>query len=363
MKSFLQYSNQSKSLVLVFSLFFIINTNHAQTTVYSNDFGVAENPLASLNAGTPAVTFTNVTSGDGIVKTNIFPTGSNNYALQITNNASTAGRTYTYGGLTTFNDPFQETLSLNTNFIIWTFNIRTSRGATSTGFDGASSNNYGTAVVLCSTSSDFLASNGYAVTLTRGTDKNAVRLVKFTGGLSANTNITTMIGPSPESLSSYTDYYSVKVIYSPTTNKWQLFSRIDGTSIVDPESGTLTQVGTETVDDTYTNTAMSYFGFLFNHQTTTNYYAVYDNFKVVATPNPTTELRFGSQINPIVKSIVGGFSVSAKNASVKVLDTTGKVLASRKINGTYDFTTATKGLYILHITTPNGFDVVKQVVR
>jgi len=362
MKLFLLYFNQSKTLILVSGLFFLLNANNAQTTVYSNDFGVFENPLATLNAGTPAVTWTNVTTGAGTVKTNVFPTGSSNYALQITNNASTTGRTYTYGGLTYFADPFQETLSSNTNNIIWTFNMRTSRGATSTGFDGTGSKNYGTAVILCSTGLDFLASNGYAVTLTIGTDKNAVRLVKFTGGLSANANITTFIGPSAES-TSYTDYYSVKVIYSPTTNKWQLFSRIDGTSIVDPESGSLTQVGTETVDDTYTNTAMSHFGFLYNHQTTTNYYAVFDNFKVVASPNPTTELRSGSKTNPIVKSITGGFSISAENAFIKVLDTTGKVLVARKINGNYDFTTGTKGLYIIHVQTPNGFDMMKHVVR
>ena len=361
MKSFLQYFNQSKTLVLVFGLFFLLNTNHAQTTVYSNDFGVAENPLATLNVGTPAISWTNVTTGAGIVRTNIFPTGSTNYALQITNNAGAVGRTYTYGGLTTFNDPFQETLSSNSNYIIWTFNMRTNRNNTSTGFN--TSNGYGSAVILCADGSDFLTANGYAVSLTRGTDKNAVRLVKFTGGLTASTNVTTIIGPSAESSTSYTDYHSVKVIYNPATNTWKLFSRIDGTSIVDPQSGTLIQVGAETVDDTYANTAMSYFGFLFNHQTTTNYNVCFDNFKVVATPNLTTELRSENRINQIVKPIAGGFSISAENASVKVYDSMGRLVVNKQIDGVLDYKTATKGLYILHITTPKGYDVVKQVVQ
>ena len=347
---------------LFISLLFSLITVNAQTTVYSNDFNIAENPLTSAgNPGTPAMTWTNVTTGAGTVRTGNFPSGTSNYALQITNNTSTAGRTYTYGGLSTFSDPFQATLSSNTNYIIWTLNMRIYRSSTSVGFDVT--NGYGSAVVLCADGSNFLTANGYAVTLMRGTDKNAVRLVKFTGGLSANANLTTIIGPSAES-TSYTDYYSVKVIYTPATNKWQLFSRIDGTSIVDPESGTLTQVGTETVDETYTNTAMSYFGFLFNHQTTTGpYYTCFDNFKVVATPNITTDLHVGSQIRGIVKPISGGFSVSAENANVKVYDTTGKLLNNKQVNGTLDFSCASKGLYVIQIKTTTGVDAIKYVVK
>lgn len=262
-----------------------MNNTGAQTIVYSNSFNAAENPLGSLNAGTPAMNWTNVTTGAGIIRTVNLPGGTNNYLLQITNNGSTPGRTYAYGELSKFSTPFQNTLSSNTDVISWSFNIRTSRGSSSIGFDAT--NGYGSAVVLCATGSNFLTANGYAVTLMRGTTYNAIRLVKFSGGLSSNANISTIIGPSPEG-SVYTDYYSVKVVYSPSTNKWKLFSRIDGSAIEDPELDSLTRVGTETFDDTYTNTPMSYFGFLYNHQTTLLSYACFDNFKVIYSPDTTS---------------------------------------------------------------------------
>jgi|GEM_PF-3398346 len=278
-----ELSQKLKMVLIACFLVFLFNLE-AQTIVYSNDFNIAENPLGVLNAGTPIITWTNVTTGAGIVRTVNLPAGTGNYLLNITNNAGAAGRTYTYGNLSKFSNPFQKTLSANTADISWSFNMRTSRNVSSVGFDV--SNGYGSAVVLCATNSNFLAADGYAVTLMRGTTFNAVRLVKFTGGLISNTNLTTIIGPSPES-TVYTDYYSVKVIYSPSTNSWKLFTRIDGTSVVDPEMGSFTRVGTETVENTYTNTPMSYFGFLFNHQTTTNYYACFDNFKVIHAPDTT----------------------------------------------------------------------------
>ena len=223
-------------MVLISCFLAVLIHLEAQTIVYSNGFNTAENPLGVLNAGIPAITWTNVTTGAGIVRVVNLPTGTNNNLLNITNNASAAGRTYTYGNLSNFGTPFQKTLSSNTADISWSFNMRTSRSSSSIGFDV--SNGYGSAVVLCATNSNFLATDGYAVTLMRGTTYNAVRLVKFTGGLISNANLTTIIGPSPES-TVYTDYYSVKVIYSPSTNSWKLFSRIDGTSVVDPEMGSV----------------------------------------------------------------------------------------------------------------------------
>jgi len=251
-----------------------------QTIVYSNNFNVSENPLGASNGGTPnAVTWTNVTTSTGYVRTNIFPVGGTNNALQINNN-TTVGRTYTWGDLSNFDSPFQKILSSNSSDITWTFNMRTSYNYSSTGFD-ATANSFGSAVVLCASSSDLLTANGYAVTLTKGVAYSAVRLVKFTGGLSSNANISLIIGPSAES-TVHTDYFSVKVVYSPATNTWKLYSRIDGSGTMgDPATGVLTQVGTGTVDYTYTTNSMSYFGFLFNHQKATSFSACFDNFKVV----------------------------------------------------------------------------------
>ena len=191
-----ELSQKLKMVLIACFLVFLFNLD-AQTIVYSNGFNIAENPLGVLNAGTPIITWTNVTTGAGIVRTVNLPAGTGNYLLNITNNAGAAGRTYTYGNLSKFSNPFQKTLSANTADISWSFNMRTSRNVSSTGFDVT--NGYGSAVVLCATSSNFLTANGYAVTLTRGTTYNAVRLVKFTGGLISNANLTTIIGPSPES--------------------------------------------------------------------------------------------------------------------------------------------------------------------
>jgi len=284
--------------------------------------------------------------------------------LQITNNGGAVGRTYTCADLSNFNIPYHKTLNVNPVDICWTFNIRTNRGSTSLGFD-TGSNNYGSAVVLCATSSDFLTANGYAVTFTKGTTNNAVRLVKFTNGLSANSNITTIIGPSNESTTSTMDYYSVKVVYSPTTDTWKLFSRIDGTSLVDPISGSLTQVGTETVNDTYTDTMMTAFGFLFNHQTTTNYYACFDNFKVAFSPNQNTGIHNNmNSKNVSLKEIEHGFCVSAIQSNLKVFDSTGKVILNKFVNGTENVYLTTNGIFLISVVDKQGFvSVFKQLIR
>lgn len=337
---------------------------NAQTTVYFNDFNVAENPLTTNNPGTPEVTWSVTTTSTGLARTaQLGSTG--NYLLQIRNDAKTplvAGRTYVSGELSKYSSPFNNTLNSNSSDIIWTFNIRSGRNSSSTGFDDGQ---YASAVVLCASSSDFLSADGYAVTLMKGTSYNAVRLVKFAGGLSANSNITSIIGPStPESSSSYTDYFSVKVIYSPATDKWQLFTRMDGTSVsVDPESGTLTQIGVETVDNTHTSKIMSNFGFFYNHGTATYYPTYFDNYKVVASPNVATGLRTGSLSKGIVKPIRGGFSITAENANVKIFDNTGKFVDQKQVNGIFNYETSAKGIYFIQISNKNGVDVVKQIVQ
>ena len=357
MKLFTQQISQSKTLVLFFGLFLFLNTSSAQTTVFMDDFNREENPL-STTGGTPTMTWTGVTTAGSVIRTNIGIAGT----PLIIVNGSTAGRSYLYGQLSLFTNPFVSTLSSNTENVEWTFNIRTNRTSSSLGFD-AVNNRIGTAVVLAANGSDFLTASGYAVTLTQGTTNNAVRLVKFSNGLSAQSNLTTIIGPSVDA-ASQSNYFSVKVIYKPASNKWELYARVDGTTIIDPTSGTLTKVGAETIDDTYTSNALSNFGFFLNHQSATasSNSGYFDNFKVVTSPDPTTNLHFGSQMKDIVKPISGGFSVSAENADVKIFDSMGKLVANKVVNGTFDYITATKGMYIVRISTSMGFDVMKQIV-
>ena len=282
--NYLFYFRNAKAIfAFIVLLFGFSNSIWSQTIVYSNDFNANETVLTI--AGSPAMTWTNVTTGIGIARTAQFGVASN-YLLQIRNNptkdatgSSNIGRTFVYGDLSNFANPFQKTLNSNLSDVTWTFNIRSGRNSASLSFDDGQ---YASAVVLCANGSNFLTASGYAVTLMKGTSYNAIRLVKFSGGLTSNSNITTIIGPSLiESSNTYTDYFSVKVVYSPATNRWKLFSRLDGASIsVDPESGTLTQVGSEAIDNTYTGSVMSNLGFFFNHGSTGYYVTYFDNFKV-----------------------------------------------------------------------------------
>ena len=198
------------------------------------------------------------------------------------------GREYFMGLSSSYGYPYNSaTLKSNSGVVIWSFNIRTNRTSSSFGFDAAT---YGATVILATNNADptNAGANGYAVVLRKNvTASNAVTLVRFAGGLTANANTTPIIGPSPDlggATPAYTNYASVKVVYTPFTDTWQLFFRDDaGTASVDPLSGTLTQVGVDVVNPLYTSSA-SYanFGFFYNHSTATSASnkAMFDNFKV-----------------------------------------------------------------------------------
>ncbi|MDX9749447.1 MAG: hypothetical protein RBT57_13210, partial [Paludibacter sp.] len=247
----------------------------AQTQVFMDDFNRNQNPLGATG-GTPTMTWTK--TGTGLAST--AQVSGSNYQLTI-DNGSTIGRTFLTGSLSTFATQFNTTLSENKDDVIWTFNIRTARTSASAGFNN---NQYAFAAVLAATSADLLNANGYAVTLMKGTAYNAVRLVKFSGGLDADVNLTTIVGPSFES-NNYQHYFSVKVVYTPLTNTWKLYARNDlANASVDPESGELTQIGAATVDATYTNQVLSHCGFFINHGSNTtpaSNKVNFDNFKVV----------------------------------------------------------------------------------
>jgi hypothetical protein len=310
-------TNNMKKSYAGWLLLFMILTAHttllrAQTTVFTDDFnrGAVVSPLT--NGGTPLMTWTTASTATNPGTSTTSLTTDPNYVAQLYTNTTTAtaGRTYITGLLSTFSSPFNPTLSSNTGTVTWTFNMKTNRSTALSGFDAS---NYGAAVVLAATGADFTASgnNGYAVVLVKGTTLNAVKLVRFTNGLMANSNLTTIIGPSPD-LGSMTRYVSVRVTYNPSTNTWQLHYRDDGstTDPTDPETGTLTQVGTDVINTTYTGVVMSSCGFFWNHSNGayTSNKGMYDNFKVKVTPvlNPTLN---------VVPSTLSGFNYSGTGPS------------------------------------------------
>jgi hypothetical protein len=286
----------------VFSLLLLIALSYSgnafgQTTVFTDNFNVSVAPIAS--------TWTSTTSSPtGMIwtagylatsKGQIQTKGTSpNFSVQMASiyPGSVVGREYLTGSLSTFSSPFNSTLKNNSGDVTWTFNMGTSRAMSSfaTAFDAGAF--WGSAVILTMSGSNptDAATNGYAVVMTLGTSKNAFSLVKFTGGLTASANVSTIIGTSAD-IALNTSWASIKVIYTPGTDTWKLYLRDDavtasGTTAPDPTSGAaLTQVGSATVDNTYTSAALSSCGFFVNHSAirADQNWTRYDNLKVTVT--------------------------------------------------------------------------------
>jgi hypothetical protein len=278
--------NISRISALMVLMLLLYAVNGLGQSVFFDDF----NRVAVSPGGTPEMTYTSTNTGGGssIIESSL-ATGTVPY-LKIAN-GTPAGRSYITGPLTTFASPFSPTLSANTGPVTWAFNIRHNRGGgTTTTLSGFGSTSYGIAVVLVASNPDLLAAgcNGYAVVM-GAPSGNVYNLVKFTNGLSAQANFTTVItGTLPTSTlpNNLRDYMSIKVTYDPLTNTWSLYERVDGLSAVpawaDPT--TTTNLIGSNVDNTYTGIAMSAFGFFWNYSTSTGLNAFFDNFNVNVTP-------------------------------------------------------------------------------
>ena len=162
----------------------------------------------------------------------------------------------------------------NMDSMVWAINFYQTRDNPS-GFDKS---NYGIAFVLGSTSSDYTNGNGYAVVLGQSGTTDPIRLVKFSGGMDLNSNLTNII--------SYSDYgkvyISIKVTYKPSTNTWRLYAESSSTAFPqsDPRN-TSTSVGSAT-DSTYTGSSydLKYLGCLWNHSTRSSEYALFDDIYI-----------------------------------------------------------------------------------
>jgi len=268
-----QYAVMAVAIAVLHSL----SPTASATTVYSDDFN-----RASLGAGWT----TTITAGDGgaSIVSNI---------LQLTNDASGAananGRVYTTVPTSTFSSPFNQVLSSNPGLISWSFNIQQIRTDPS-GFDTGS---YGAAFVLAGTNSDFMAGNGYAVAIGNSTTTDPIRLVRYTGGLDLNSNVTNIIAGTAPVADVGANYYSIQVTYNPSTNGWEMFGRDDGNSaFTDPLTGSLTSVGAAT-DNTYTASTMTNIGALWSYSTAPTQTAQYDNVVVSVVPEPSTMALLG----------------------------------------------------------------------
>lgn len=301
MGSRIRFRGRYLAFILTLPLLFSFIMAGGQTQVFFDDFGtVAAAPYTS--GGIPLMTYTPASTISPGGNTNTILNAGTDYFLAIYNRSTSpaAGRTYLTGTLSTFDVPYALTLNNNPGPVTWTFNAKTNR---STALSGFGDGNYGSAIVLAATGSDLTTANGYAVIEIKGTSNNAFKLISFTNGLIGTSTLTTIIGPSID-LSSSTNWASIKIVYNPTTNVWQFYFRDDGTSPLDPTSGTLTQVGTNTVNTIYTGTTMSNFGFFFDHGGTSagsSNRGQYDNFKV-------TVMSISSPLLAVTPSILNNFA-------------------------------------------------------
>lgn len=201
---------------------------------------------------------------------------------------SSSGHTYATQAMSGFAAPWSTVLAQNTGLVTWTLNLRTTRNDPS----GLESGVYGGGFVLAGTSSDLTAGNGYALVFGQVGEVDPIRLVRYTGGLDADANVTNLITADVAPMSDFgSNFLSLKVTYDPSSHTWQFYGRSDGyDQATDPLTGTLTLLGT-VVDSTYTGASMTSIGAKWNHGTATSSYLTIDNLVISVgaahAPEPT----------------------------------------------------------------------------
>jgi len=160
----------------------------------------------------------------------------------------------------------------------WRFNMRLAPSDPS----GFNSNRNGIAFVLGSSESDFLSpdAEGYAVVIGQSGAPDPIRLVRFSGGINGDgnlTDITTISGILSNR------YLSIAVKYQSCSNTWELSARDDGAaSFADPTTGNFTLVSSN-VDSSYTSRNLDFFGAFWNHTAASSNPAEFDNIYIPIT--------------------------------------------------------------------------------
>ena len=232
------------------------------------------NRAAVSPGGVPSIAYTStITNLGGITIV------TSNFLRLIEDNTNTTGRLYTMSTYTAVGNPnFYSQLNLNPTIVNWSVNVRNNWVSILSGFD---SGLFGQAVILASGGGDVLTSgNGYALVY-GGSGTRQWRLVRFTGGLQANANITTLTSTPLTPGFADGDYLSLKVSYDSTTNNWSLYFRNDGIAWVDSRLTTGYSTPTTATDSTYVSITLDSFGYFNNFgSTVTANASTFDNFNV-----------------------------------------------------------------------------------
>lgn len=346
------------------SLFFVllINTISSQSLVI-NTFFHDDFEGGNLLGGSPGTTYS-IVKVVGVGADPIDPnTTSTAGTLRIPNRKETGayGRNIIVGGLSHISSPYTSKLSdLDVDSIAWTFNMRQNYEWAMDGFNDIQK---GLAVIFLASGSDFSSASGYAIVNgNNGTDaeRYRYRLVKFTGGLFNNNNITTIAnGQTFADRQVNRSYMSIRVVFIPESNTWRFYDRIDGPnsggSFADPDSGIFDHIATG-VDNTHINTDMTHFGFMLNYSGNVDLITWYDNFKI-----KTYQTDFGTRAstlhtNEFIETTTQGNTVfiESKNSKIYLYDNKGSLINQLYINGSSSISIKNKGLYILRAISPEG---------
>ena len=312
------------------------------TTTAANSSLTNGSTAVTLSAANALIQVGQVVTGTGIAS-NTTVTAVNGTSLTLSAAATSSTTTtlsfYNLSNRCSLTAPFSNittglntSLTNNTSLVTWSVNMKASRAMSSSSNTYADGSYY-LAVVLCATGSDLTATNtnGYALILQRSLDNatgfnpGAVRLVKFQNGIGSQTLgsvvsnallTTPALNAGAVATATAPNNLSLKVVYNPDFDSWQLFYREDAspTIFVDPSSGTFLSAGSAVIDTEYTSTAMTHFGYLAGLSASANVQnqMQIDNFKInlsaipAFTPAPVVEKRqaFSSTSNPTVANLV-----------------------------------------------------------
>ncbi len=168
----------------------------------------------------------------------------------------------------------------------WFFNMKQTR----TDPSGFGASTYAVAVVLGCDENDFQSANadGYAVVIGNTSNPDPVRLVRFTGGLTSNANVTNVAVTGQNDADAY---YSVHVTFNPCDGEWSIAARDDGdTDFASPNVGSLGAIVTGT-DQTHTGLDLRFFGAAWQHSSGCGEFARFDNFNIPNAGEATTTAK------------------------------------------------------------------------
>ncbi len=264
--------------------------------------------------------------------------------------STTAGREFAYVNLGNVNG-YPAQYNSTSGQLVWAINLRQSRSDPS-GFDA---NNYGAAFIIGKTTNDITSGNGYAVVIGQSGSTDAVRLAKFTGGVNGNSKFTNIISSGDYA----NQYLSIKVIYESAGNIWSLFVDSSSSGFPQPDPrNTLNQVG-NAADNSYTSSALSYLGTLWNHATSSNDSLVFDDIYVPSILPITIDITaiaegyynsVSSKLN--IRDTMTAYLRNSVSPYL-IIDSARSVIDSVDFTGSFNFVNAPAGMYYLQLQGRN----------